>query len=52
MRIEKTLSSGDWSFRNNLEKFDDNLPFRYFKKKLKTAAFCRKVSQISNFIIF
>jgi len=30
MRIEKTVSSGDWSFRNNLEKFDDNPPFRYF----------------------
>jgi len=26
----KTVSSGDWSFRNNLEKFDDNPPFRYF----------------------
>jgi len=31
MCIEKTVSSGDCSFRNNLEKFDDNPPFRYFK---------------------
>jgi len=50
MRIAKTVSSGDWSFRNNLENFDDNPPF--LLKTLKTAAFCRKVTQISNFIIF
>jgi len=30
MRIEKTVYSGEWSFRNNLEKFDDDSPFRYF----------------------
>ena len=26
---QKTVTSGDWSFWNNLEKFD-NPPFRYF----------------------
>ena len=30
MRIEKSVSSGDGSFRNNLEKFDDNPLFCYF----------------------
>jgi len=31
MRIEKTVSSGGWSLKNSLEKFDDNPPFRYFE---------------------
>jgi len=58
MGIEKTISSGDRSFRKNLEKFDDNLPalfliiYSLFLKTLKTAEFCRKVSQITNLIIF
>jgi len=42
MRIEKIVSSGDWSLRNNLEKFDDNPPFRYFEKLKKQPHFVEK----------
>ena len=54
---EKISSGRDWSFRNNLDNFDDSSPFRFFcflffLRTLKTAAFRRKVSQISNLMIF
>jgi len=42
MMIGKTVSSGDRSFRNNLEKFDDNPPFRYFEKLKKHPHFVEK----------
>jgi len=42
MRIEKTVSSGDWNFGNNLGKFDDNPPFRNFLKLQKQPHFIEK----------
>ena len=42
MRGEKSSSSKDWSFRNNLDKFDDNPPFRCFQKLSKQLHFVEK----------
>ena len=47
MKGKKSIPRVDRNIRNNLVKFADNLPFRYFKSPQKTA-FSWKMSQISN----
>jgi len=49
MRIEKMWRL---EFRKQFRKVWQQTTVSLFLKTLKTAAFCRKVSQISNFIIF
>ena len=51
MRIEKNCFQWRLEFQKQFRKVWRQSTVLLFLKTLKTAAFCRKVSQISNFII-